>query len=449
MRDTAPETETRGGRRGVGSVFRSTGRALRHRNYRLFFVGHGLSLIGTWLTQVATSWLVYRLTGSAWLLGVVGFASQIPTFVLSPFAGVWVDRWNKHRLLLATQIAAAVQSGLLAVLALSGAITMTQVVILSVLQGLINAFDMPARQSFLIEMIETREDLPNAIALNSSMFTAARLIGPSIAGLLIAGFGEGWCFLIDSLSYLAVITSLLLMKVRPFVARGGRGRLTAELIEGFRYVNGSIPIRSLLALIALVCLTGMPYTVLLPVVASKVLHGGPHTLGFLMAASGLGALVGALGLAARRGVLGLGRLIPAGAFAFGLGLTAFALSRWLWLSLILMFCCGLAMMVRMAASNTILQTIVDEDKRGRVMSFYNMAFFGTLPLGSLLAGALADRVGTPTTILFGGGACALGALGFVRHLPTLRRAVRPIYVRLGILPEMATEPSALDGRPPR
>ncbi len=412
-------------------------RALRHRNYRLFFAGQSVSLIGTWLTRVATAWLVYRLTHSALALGVVGFAGQLPTFLLAPFAGVWVDRWNRHRVLVVTQALAAVQSALLAALALSGVITVRDVVLLSMFQGIINALDMPARQSFVVEMVEDRADLPNAIALNSSMFNGARLIGPSLAGVLIAWVGEGWCFLLDAVSYLAVIASLLAMRVIVRARPRTSAPILREMREGLRYVAGFLPIRSVLLLLGLVGLFGMPYTVLMPIVAAQVLHGGPHTLGFLMAASGLGAFCGALYLASRRSVLGLGRIIAWTAGAFGLGLVAFSRSHTLLLSLPLMAFVGMAMMVQMASSNTILQTVVDEDKRGRVMSFYAMAFFGTAPLGSLFAGSLASRIGAPDTILIGGVMCLIGAVVFHRHLPALRRAARPVYERLGILPEIA------------
>ncbi|HKQ67788.1 MAG TPA: MFS transporter [Polyangiaceae bacterium] len=430
------------------STFRSLGRALRHRNYRLFFAGQSISLVGTWLTRVATSWLVYRLTGSALLLGVVGFAGQIPTFLLAPLAGVWVDRTNRHRTLLVTQVLAMIQSALLAALTLTHTITVGLILVLQCCQGLINAIDMPARQSFVVEMIEDRRDLPNAIALNSSMVNAARLLGPSIAGVLIAAVGEGYCFTIDAASYVAVIASLAAMKVTTRLRKEGARDVVGELVRGFRYAAGSVPIRAILLLLALVSLTGMPYMVLMPVVASKVLHGGAHTLGFLMAASGVGALAGTLYLASRTSVLGLGRLIAAAAALFGGGLVAFSRSHTLWISLIVMLPTGMAMVVQMAASNTVLQTIVDEDKRGRVMSFYAMAFFGTTPFGSLLAGMLADRFGAPAALLAGGSACLLGALAFYRALPSIRAAMRPIYMRLGILPSVAREPATTVAAPP-
>jgi MFS family permease len=412
-------------------------RALRHRNYRLFFAGQGISLIGTWLTRVATSWLVYRLTGSALLLGLVSFAGQVPTFVLAPFAGVLVDRWNRHRLLVVTQAVAMVQSALLAALALSGAITVASVMILSIVQGVVNAFDMPARQSFVVEMVETREDLPNAIALNSSLFNSARLVGPAVAGVLIAAVGEGWCFAIDAVSYIAVIGSLLAMRVRPRARPPSKKRVLAELREGASYAFASQPIRSILLLLALLSFTGVPYVVLTPVFAAEVLGGGPHTLGLLMGSSGVGALAGALWLASRKSVLGLGRALLVTGSLLGVGLVGYALSQWLWLSMLLLLLVGGGMMVSLGACNTVLQTVVDEDKRGRVMGFYAMAFFGMAPFGSLAAGGLADRFGAPATVLLCGVATLVAVALFARTLPELRRRIRPIYERLGILPEIA------------
>jgi MFS family permease len=417
-------------------------RALGHRNYRLFFAGQGVSLVGTWITRVATSWLVYRLTDSAAMLGIVGFASQIPTFVLAPFAGVWVDRLNRYRVLVATQVLAMLQSFALAGLALAGIITVWHVLALGALQGVINAFDTPARQAMLVDLVEDRADLPNAIALNSSMVNGARLVGPSIAGIVIAAVGEGWCFLADGVSYFAVIVSLLLMRVSKGRAPRSETRVLQELREGFRYAFGFRPIRAVLVLLAVVSLAGMPYTVLMPVIADRTLHGGPYTLGFLMGVSGVGALCGALYLASRRSVLGLGRVIPIAAATFGVGLIAFGASRWLPLSLPLMLLTGSGFMVQMASSNTILQTIVREEMRGRVMAFYTMAFMGMTPFGSLLAGALASRIGAPRTLMLGGAACIAAAAVFARVLPELRRQVRPIYVERGILPSIAEGLSA-------
>ena len=423
----------------------STFRALRSRNYRLFFGGQGVSLVGTWVTRVATSWLVYRLTGSAAMLGVVGFAGQVPTFLLAPFAGVWVDRLDRYRVLVVTQVVSMLQSFALAALALTGRIDIAHVIALSAVQGIVNAFDTPARQAFLVEMVDDREDLPNTIALNSSMVNGARLVGPSVAGVVIAAVGEAWCFLADGVSYLAVIASLLAMRVARRPRPAPDKRVLQELAEGFRYAFGFAPIRALLLLLALVSLTGMPYTVLMPVIATRTLHGGPHTLGFLMGASGVGALAGALYLASRRSVLGLGRIIPLAAALFGAGLVGFGLSRSLALSLVLMLATGSGFMVQMASSNTVIQTIVREEMRGRVMAFYTMAFMGTAPFGSLLAGVLAERIGAPRTLMAGGVACIVGAALFARTLPRLREEVRPLYVERGILPPIAAGLQGADG----
>jgi len=413
------------------------GRALRHRNYRLFFGGQGISLIGTWMTRVATSWLVYRLTGSAFLLGLVSFASQIPILLLGPFAGVWVDRLDRRRVLVITQILSMLESFALAGLALAKIITVPEIIGLNLFQGAINAFDMPARQAFVVEMVENSEDLGNAIALNSSLVNAARLIGPSVAGILIALVGEGYCFLIDGFSYMAVIASLLAMSVVA-QARGHRhGAVLAELREGWDYVLGFRPIISILMLLALISLVGMPYTTLMPIFASKILGGGAHTLGFLMAAVGVGALVGAMRLAARPSVRGLGRVIPMTAAGFGASLVAFSASHAQWLSLLLLVVTGFCFMQQMAASNTVLQTIVDEDKRGRVMSFYSMAFQGIAPFGSLIAGAVAGRIGAPHTLMIGGVLCVVGAGFFAIQLPAMRKLIRPIYIERGIIPQVA------------
>jgi MFS family permease len=411
-------------------------RALESRNYRLFFAGQTVSLIGTWMTRLATSWLVYRLTGSAALLGTVMFCSQIPMFFLAPIAGVWVDRWDRQRTLVLTQVLSMLQSLALAALTLGGVIRIWHLVVLSLVQGIVNAIDMPARQAFVIEMVERRGDLANAIALNSSMVNATRLIGPAVAGMVIAAIGEGWCFLVDGISYIAVIASLLAMRIQRVEMSEIRPNIVHELTEGWRYVRESRPISVLLLLLALVSLVGMPYTVLMPVFAQRILHGGANTLGFLMAASGVGALVAALLLAARQTVVGLGRWIGASTILFGASLIGFALSRRLWLSLAFLPFTGFGMMQEMAASNTILQTIVDDDKRGRVMAYYAMAFQGVAPFGSLLGGALSDRIGPTETLVVGGAFCMVLGVRFIYELPRLRAIVRPIYVRLGILPEM-------------
>lgn len=412
-------------------------RALKHRNYRLYFGGQSISLVGTWMTRLTTAWLVWRLTRSAGMLGLLGFLGQIPTLLLASVAGVWVDRLNRHRLLVVTQSLSMLQSFALAVLALSGLIQVWEIFALQAFQGAVNAFDMPTRQALLVDLVEDRADLANAIALNSSMVNGARLIGPSIAGLLIAGVGEGWCFFADGVSYLAVIGSLLAMRIAVRRPAAKRSRVWRDLVEGFRYVRRFAPIRSILLLLGLVGLVGMSYSVLLPIIASRTLHGGAHTLGFLMGAMGIGALVGALYLASRRSVVGLGRLIPLAVGTFGVSLIALGLSRWTVVSLALMVFTGIGFMIHMASSNTLIQTLVREDMRGRVMALYAMAFMGMTPFGSLLAGAVASRIGAPLTILSAGAICLLGAAAFARKLPALRAIVRPLYVEQGILPAIA------------
>jgi MFS family permease len=417
---------------------RAIGRALKSRNYRLFFSGQSISLIGTWMTQTATIWLVYQLTNSALWLGFVGFASQIPSFLFASFAGVLVDRWDRRRTLIVTQFLAMLQSLCLAFLAFTGAIAIWQIVALSIFQGLINAFDMPARQAFVVDMVENREDLGNAIALNSSMFSGARLIGPAIAGFAIASVGASFCFLIDGISYIAVIAGFLSMKVARKVPIPSVHNLWQRLIEGFRYAFGFAPIRALLLLMALVSFMGMPYTVLAPIFATEILHGGPQTLGFLMAASGFGALTAGIYLSSRRSIIGLGKLIAIAPALFGMGIICFALSKVLWLSLVAMAIAGFSLILQVASSNTILQTIVEEDKRGRVMSFYSMSFTGTITFGNLVAGAAASRIGAPTTLIIGGFACILGAIWFYNQRSTLKPLIRSIYQEIGIFEEVVS-----------
>jgi MFS family permease len=423
------------------------GRALRSRNYRLFFSGQSVSLVGTWITRIATSWLVYRLTDSALLLGLVGFAGQVPTLLIAPFAGVIVDRSDRHRLLVWTQVMSALQSGALAILAFTGLITVGWILFLQVVQGVINAFDTPARQAFVVQMVEDRADLPNAIALNSTMVNGSRIIGPSIGGIIIAAVGESWCFAIDAFSYIAVIVSLVLMRVsheRP--PRSGES-LISELRDGFRYVSGFAPVRTALVLLAIVSAMGMPYTVLMPVIASNVLHGGANTLGFLMTASGVGAVGGALYLASRRSVLGLGRVMTIATLTFGVGLVMFGFARSFWLAMVILPFIGGGFMVEMASTNTILQTITEERLRGRVMAFYTMAFFGSAPVGSLLAGVAADRIGASATIALGGLACIAAGIWLLLSLPKLRTLVRPIYIERGILAAAQTDTSEAVGVP--
>jgi MFS family permease len=409
-------------------------RALSHRNYRLFFAGQSVSLIGTWITRIATSWLVYRLTGSELLLGVVAFAGQIPLLILAPFAGVLVDRWNRHRILVVTQVLSALQSLALAVLALSGRITVTEIIVLQVVQGIINAFDTPARQAFVVEMVERREDMANAIALNSAMFNASRILGPSIGGMLIAVMGEGWCFLADAISYIAVIASLLAMRLTRQPAARPRANMMAELRSGVAYAFGFAPVRVLLADVAIIGTFGMAYATLAPVIAAKVLHGGAHTLGLLMTAAGVGALLGTIYLASRHTVVGLGRVIVASNIALSLALMAFSSTSTLWVALLILPFVGAGMMLQASSANTILQTVVTEELRGRVMAFYGVAVLGTQPIGSLLAGILADRIGAQRTILLGALICLAAGLWFARRRAALAELIRPVYIELGILP---------------
>ncbi len=396
-------------------------RALRHRNFQLFFVGQSISVTGAWMTRVATSWLVYRLTGSALLLGLVSFAGQIVAFALGPFAGVWVERLDRRKLLLWTQAAAAVQSLAMAALTLAHVITLWEVIGLAVLQGLINAFDAPGRQSFLVQMVEDRNDLSNAIAINSSMSNGARLIGPALAGLTIGAVGEGWCFLIDGVSYFAVIASLLMMRIRPMETRRNPASMSEQMREGWDYVRTFRPIRSVLVLFSLVSLMGYPYGVLLPVFAGQVLHGGAHMLGWLTTASGVGALTSGLSLVVRKQATGLTRMLKIATAMLGVALILFGLSHTLWLSLLLMAFAGFGLMQAASVCNTIIQSLTPEDKRARVMSYYTTAFFGAAPFGSLLAGELARQIGAPYTVMVTGAFCIAACLWFtLAELPKVR-----------------------------
>jgi MFS family permease len=412
-------------------------RALRHRNFKLFFFGQSISVIGNWMTRLATSWLVYRLTHSVLLLGIVSFAGQIVSFALGPFAGVWVERLNRRKLLVWTQAAASVQSLALAMLTLAHVITLWEIIALTVMQGVINAFDMPGRQSFLVQMVEDRNDLSNAIAINSSMANGARLIGPAIAGLVIGAFGEGWCFLIDGISYFAVIASLLMMRINAninFIGVSQSGRSMFEQIrEGWDYVRSFRPIRTILMLFALISLMGYSYSVLLPVFAGQVLHGGATMLGWLTGASGIGALVSAISLAIRKSVVGLERMLQIATATLGCSLILFGLSHTLWLSLVLMVFVGFGLMQCASASNTIIQSLVPEDKRARAMSYYTMAFFGGAPFGSLLAGTLAHHIGAPHTVMITGAFCVAGALWFTLDLPKVNAIMQPMYHEMGLV----------------
>ncbi|MGA7221771.1 MAG: MFS transporter [Candidatus Acidiferrales bacterium] len=417
-------------------------RALRHRNFKLFFAGQSISLIGTWMTRLATGWLVYRLTHSALLLGIVSFAGQICAFLLGPVAGVWVERLNRRKLLVWTQALAAAQSLAMAALTLAHVITLWEIIALAAFQGLINAFDMPGRQSFLVQMVEDRNDLSNAIAINSSMANGARLVGPAIAGLVIAAVGEGWCFLIDGVSYFAVIASLLLMRIKPLDIRLRASSMLEQMREGWDYVRAFRPIRSILLLFVLISLMGYPYMVLLPIFAGHVLRGGATTLGWLTGASGIGALTSAISLAVRKSLAGLTRMLQIAAAMLGGALILFGLSHTLWVSLLLMVFAGFGMIQSASVSNTIIQALVAEDKRARVMGYYTMAFFGGAPFGSLLAGALAHRIGAPYTVMILGVFCVAGSLWFTLERPKIRALMRPIYQEKGLVP-VRSAPSPL------
>jgi MFS family permease len=411
------------------------GRALRHRNYRLFFAGQGISVIGTWLTRFATVWMAYRLTGSPWILGLVAFFGQAPTSVIAPFAGVLVDRWDRHRTIVITQVAAMLQSAALAFFALTHLMTVWHLIVLGAVQGVINAFDMPARQSFMGQMIDDRADLPNAIALNSSIVNSARLLGPALAAGLVDLFGEGICFTIDAASYLAVIASLLMMRVAKRPPKPRTAKVGAELVEGIRYVWNIPLIRAVLGLLAVSSVLGGAYSALLPVVATTTLHGGPHTLGILMSSAGCGALVGALYLASRASIIGLVDVIERCAIGLGTGLIALELARTTIVAVPLLFGIGMSMMVQLSATNTLLQSLVDEKMIGRVISLYAVAFFGGAPLGALLEGSLASQIGAIHTFAIAGALCLASGITFALKLPVLRKGSRHLYVRLGLEPE--------------
>jgi MFS family permease len=406
-------------------------RALRHRNFQLFFAGQLISLIGTWMQTVAQSWLVYRLTGSTLLLGTVAFASQIPVFLVAPVGGTVADRMNRHRVVITTQVASMVLAFILAVLTLTHRIQVWEVMVLAASLGVVNAFDIPARQAFLMDMVG-REDLMNAIALNSSMFNGARILGPAVAGIVVAWVGEGWCFFANAVSYIAVIAGLLMMKIEHPAKLANEGSPIEHILEGFRFVLGAAPMRAILLLLGLVSLVGMPYSVLMPVFAREILHGGARELGWLMGATGVGALLGALSLAARAGLKGLSRVIAMCAGGFGISLILFSFSTRFWLSMTLLIPVGFTMMVQMAASNTLLQSMVPDQLRGRVIAVYSMMFMGMAPFGAFFAGAVAHRIGAPWTVAIGGVACIAGAIAFRMNLPKIRGQAREMVLAQGM-----------------
>jgi MFS family permease len=406
-------------------------RALRHRNFQLFFAGQLISLIGTWMQTVAQAWLVYRMTGSAFLLGAVGFSSQIPVFIMAPIGGIVADRFNRRRVVIATQNAAMVLAGILAALTLSGRIRVWEIMVLAAGLGVVNAFDIPARQAFLMDMVG-REDLMNAIALNSSMFNGARIIGPAIAGILVASIGEGWCFFLNAVSYIAVIIGLLLMRILHPAKLAGQGSPLENIIEGFSFARNTRPIRDILLLLGLMSIVGMPYAVLMPLFADQILHGGARGLGILMGATGVGALLGAASLAARAGIRGLGKLIAICAGGFGVSLILFSFSHIFWLSTVFLLPVGFFMMVQMASSNTLIQAMTPDHLRGRVMSLYSMMFLGLAPFGSFFAGAMASHIGAPWTVAMGGVACIAAASVFGVHLPAIRQEARELILAQGI-----------------
>lgn len=409
--------------RGWLSKTKTALRALRHRNFRLFFAGQLVSLIGTWMQMIAQSWLVYRLTGSSFLLGSIGFASQIPIFLLAFVGGTVADRYNRHRIIVAAQAASMILAFILSVLTLTETVRIWHIFVLSALLGIVNAFDMPARQAFVVELVG-KEDLMNAIALNSSIFNGARVLGPSVAGILIAGIGEGWCFFANGVSYIAVIAGLLLMRLE---ARKGIARnqsAISSVMEGFQFVRRNRPIRALLLLLGLVGLFAMPYSVLMPIFADKILHGGPRGLGILMGATGLGALTGSLFMAAKSDARGLGKIVAWACAGFASGLILFSLSRYFWLSALFLVPVGFSLMVQMASTNTLIQIMVPDDLRGRVMSTHVWMFLGMAPFGSFLAGAIAAHLGAPATIWIGAALCLAGAGWFASRLSGLQLASR-------------------------
>lgn len=410
-------------------------RALRHRNFALFVGGQIFALIGYWLQQVALAWLVYRLTGSATLLGVLGFAANLPVLLLAPFAGLWSDRFNRHRMMLATQVFEMLQAITLTALAFSGAIEVWHIIALTAFLGMCVAVELPVRHAYLLELVGGKEDLANAVATTSLVANCGRLIGPVVAGVLISRYSEATCFFINALTYIAVLVSFAFIRVTPQQSAQKHPPVWQGLGEGFAYVWRTVPIRLLLLLLAATAITAAPYSTLMPAIVHDLFAGDAQTLGFLVGAAGMGAVAGTLLLSIRRHVRGLLRFILGAALAVGAALVALSFSRWLPLSILLMSAIGFSMLVITVSTNMILQTIVDDDKRGRVMSLYTAAFLGIAPLGALLAGVFADRIGATTTVMIGGLLCIVVAASIARKLPAIRAHIRPIYAKLGLTVE--------------
>lgn len=414
-------------------TIRHTLRALRYRNYRLFFIGQSLSIIGNWVQQIAMAWLVYRLTGSAWLLGVTGFAGQIAILVFAPFGGLWADRFNKYRLLLYTQALSALPPLALALLTYTDMVEVWHIIVMALFLGIINAIDTPIRLAFTTEMVTAKEDLPSAIAMNALMQSAGRMIGPTVAGLLLAASTEAFCFVANMLSKIVIVAMVLAMNIKPHPGSGTASSLWQQLAEGARYAWELIPVRWLLPMVATISFMVTPYQTLMPIFAAEVYGGGPGTLGFLIGAAGCGGVIGMLALASRRGVRGLTRWITGASLCAGLGTLVFALSPWLPLSLAALAVTGFGIVVNGMAVSTMIQTIVDDRMRGRIMGIFSVAFLGMYPLGSLAGGALASVIGAPATLAIGGGICTAATLLLWRRMPALRTHLRPIYQRLNII----------------
>ena len=413
------------------SRFRDMVRSLKHRNFQLFFSGQMISLVGTWMDNIAEAWLVYRLTGSSVLLGTVAFCGQIPIFLLGPLGGFVADRFNRRSIVVATQTSSMILAFILSFLTLTKRVTVGEVIAIATAMGVVNAFDVPARQSFLVEMVG-REDLMNAIALNSSMFNSARVIGPSVAGILVASVGEGWCFFANAVSYIAVIAGLLMMRVPRSVIEEHAASPLEHIAEGFRFVRQTAPIRALLLLTGVNSIVALPYSVLMPIFAARVLHGNARTLGVLMGATGVGALLGALALASRTKLQGLAKLVAISCASFGTSLILFSFSRWYPLSVLLLVPVGFFIMVQMASTNTLIQSMVPDRLRGRTMAVYSMMFLGMAPIGALLSGMAAKYIGAPWTVAIGGTGAICGAAIFARHLPKIRVQARELIIAQGL-----------------